>query len=716
MNLLRNEKSPYLLQHADNPVEWRPWGDEAFQLARREQKPIFLSVGYSTCHWCHVMAHESFEHPGIARLLNEYFVPVKVDREERPDVDHVYMAFVQATTGQGGWPMSVWLTPDLKPIYGGTYFPPADRYGRPGFPAVLQRIAELWKTERAKLIAQSNEILRGLAAATSGEGDGAEAPDAAVLEGGYQAALGRFENRHGGFGGAPKFPRPALLHFLFRYAARVGFASDQGEIALGMATFTLDKMAAGGLRDHLGGGFHRYSVDEFWHVPHFEKMLYDQAQLAASYLEAHQITGEARYAAVAREILDYVGRDLTGPEGGFYSAEDADSLLEAGKPEHAEGAFYVWTTGEIDRLLGDESELFKFHYGVVPEGNAPAGADPHGEFIGKNILIERHPASETAQRFGLSVPEAEGRLARARGLLFGQRLKRPRPHLDDKVITAWNGLMISAFAQASQILGETAYLRIAERAADFILTHLRDSTTGRLWRSYREGPSRVGAFAEDYAFLIAGLLDLHAASLDLRWLREAATLQKTMDALFWDGRSGGYFSTSGEDPSILLRTKEDYDGAEPSANSVAAENLIRLDHLLGQPQAAYREGARQLFLAVKGPLRQAPSAVPRLLASYEAFLAPPLHIAIVGEPDDEGTRRLLAEVHRHFQPHRTLLLVSPGANLDFLGEKAPFFKALTQLEGKATAYVCENFTCRLPVNQVEELRKILSAGSVARKN
>ncbi len=709
MNLLRHEKSPYLLQHAENPVHWEAWGPAAFERARREGKPIFLSIGYSTCHWCHVMAHESFENAATAKILNDHFVAVKVDREERrPDVDRVYMAFVQATTGHGGWPLSAWLTPGLKPFYGGTYFPPADRYGRPGFPALLTRIAELWESDRDNVIRQGDHILSSLAQAEAAQaGDGASRlPGAPALDAAFDSIGSRFDARDGGFGPAPKFPRPALLHFLLRYGARDRFASPESRSAREMALFTLDKMAAGGMRDHLGGGFHRYSVDGLWHVPHFEKMLYDQAQLALSYLEAYQVSGEERHAAVAREILDYVRRDLLSPEGGFYSAEDADSLIAHGRPEHAEGAFYVWSQKEIQEALGPDAALFIAHYGVEAEGNAPPESDPHGEFLRKNILIERQPVARTAQALGLSEEEAAGKLAAARALLFERRQVRPRPHLDDKVITAWNGLAISAFARAAQVLGDSSYGETAARAARFVLNFLHDPETGRLLRSYREGPGRVEGFADDYAFLIAGLLDLYETDFDLAWLRHALKLQQAMDALFWDARSGGWFSTTGRDPSILLRSKEDYDGAEPAAGSVATANLIRLADLLGQ--AALLRGAEQAFTAAAGAMVHGPATVPQLLGSFAAFLEAPRHLVIVGKADAPDTGALLAAARRPFLARRTLLRLAPGDDLAFLGEKGAFFASLEMKGGKATAYLCENYACRLPVTEADELARLLA--------
>ena len=571
-NRLAREKSPYLLQHAHNPVDWYPWGEEAFAKARRENKPIFLSIGYSTCHWCHVMAHESFENEETAAIMNREFVNIKVDREERPDVDRVYMTFVQATTGGGGWPMSVWLTPNLQPFVGGTYFPPQDRYGQPGFKKVLEGIARAWKEKHEKIAEQGAKIIAALREAQAATPDSADKIDIGILNAAYEQFARTFDEKEGGFGDAPKFPRPATLNFLARFYARDP-KSDLGKRALEINLVTLRKMAAGGMHDHLGGGFHRYSVDRYWHVPHFEKMLYDQAQLAVAYLDAFQITQDRQFESVARDILDYVARDMTAKEGGFFSAEDADSILEQGKPEHAEGAFYVWTKTEVDAALGDAAEIFDFHYGVQINGNAPEGSDPQGEFGGKNILIERHTIAETAKQFKKSEDEVRQSLARSREKLLSIRAKRPRPHLDDKIISAWNGLMISAYARAAQVLNEPRYLESAVRASKFVRTHLYDESSKTLFRNYRGGRSEIEGFADDYAFVIQGLLDLYEASFDVEWLKFATELQEAQDRLFLDETRGGYFSTSGKDKSVVLRMKDDNDSAEPAASSVAALNL-----------------------------------------------------------------------------------------------------------------------------------------------
>ncbi len=706
-NRLAHEKSPYLLQHAHNPVDWYPWGEEAFAKARKENKPIFLSIGYSTCHWCHVMAHESFENPETAKIMNREFVNIKVDREERPDVDRVYMTFVQATTGGGGWPMSVWLTPDLQPFVGGTYFPPEDRNGQPGFPKVLERIAMAWKQDHAKITEQGAKIIAALREAGSAAADQGAGLDAKILDAAYQQLSRTYDAHEGGFSGAPKFPRPATLNFLFRVYARSGSESPSAKHALEMNLFTLRKMAAGGIHDHLGGGFHRYSVDALWHVPHFEKMLYDQAQLAVAYVDAFQITRDPEFEKVARDILDYVRRDLTSKEGGFFSAEDADSLLERGKPEHAEGAFYIWTKKDIDDSLGKDARVFNFHYGVEGEGNAPPGSDPQGEFRGKNILIERHTITETAKEFGKPEDEIRASLKKARETLLALRAKRPRPHLDDKIITAWNGLMISAFARAACVLDDAAYLKSANRAAEFIRANLYDESKKSLVRNFRQGKGTVPGFAEDYAFVIQGLLDLYEAGFDIGWLKLAVELQRTQDRIFFDKANGGYFSTSGEDKSVLLRMKEDNDGAEPSSNSIAALNLLRLAQLRGESE--YREHGEKTINAFAGILGRAPIALPQMLVALDYSLGKPRQIVIAGEKGKADTKKLLSEVRAHYLPSATLILADQGEGQKYLGEKLEAIRAMKKVDGKATAYVCEDFTCKAPVTDANALRKLLLA-------
>jgi len=704
-NRLAQEKSPYLLQHSHNPVDWYPWGEEAFAKARREDKPIFLSVGYSTCHWCHVMAHESFENEEVAATMNREFVNIKVDREERPDVDRVYMTFVQATTGGGGWPMSVWLTPDLKPFVGGTYFPPEDRYGQPGFKKVLERIAAAWKQDHEKIAGQGARIVEALREAQTAQPAAAEKIDAKILSAAYEQFSRSFDARDGGFGSAPKFPRPVTLNFLSRFYARDP-KSDSGKHALEMDLFTLRKMAAGGMHDHLGGGFHRYSVDRYWHVPHFEKMLYDQAQLAVAYLDAFQITQDRQFASVARDILDYVARDLTSNEGGFFSAEDADSLFEHGKPEHGEGAFYIWTKKEIDTALDNAAEIFDFNYGVQSHGNAPEGSDPQDEFRGKNILIERHTIAETAQHFQKPEDAVRDLLRQSREKLFAIRSKRPRPHLDDKIIAAWNGLMISAYARAAQILDEPRYLKSATLATNFVRAHLWDDSKKTLYRSYREGRGRVEGFADDYAFVIHGLLDLYEASFDIEWLKFAIELQETQDRLFFDGKNGGYFSTSGKDESVVLRMKDDNDSAEPAASSVAAHNLLRLAQIRDKKQ--WEERAEKTISAFRTTLSRFPSAMPQILVALDFSSRKPRQIVIAGKKDAPETKALLSEVHRHFLP-TTILLVADGAEgQKYLGEDLEAIHGMSMVDEKPAAYVCENFTCKAPVIDSNQLAKLLA--------
>src|SRR5438477_417679 len=704
-NRLAQEKSPYLLQHAHNPVDWYPCGEEAFAKARRENKPIFLSIGYSTCHWCHVMAHESFESEETAAIMNREFVNIKVDREERPDVDRVYMTFVQATTGGGDWAMSVWLTPDLKPFVGGTYFPPEDRYGQPGFKKVLERIAAAWKQDHEKIAGQGARIVEALREAQTAQPAAAEKIDAKILSAAYEQFSRSFDARDGGFGSAPKFPRPVTLNFLSRFYARDP-SSDSGKHALEMDLITLRKMAAGGMHDHLGGGFHRYSVDRYWHVPHFEKMLYDQAQLALAYLDAFQITQDRQFASVARDILDYVARDMTSKEGGYFSAEDADSLFEHGKPEHGEGAFYIWTKNEIDTALGNAAEIFDFHYGVQSHGNAPEGSDPQDEFRGKNILIERHTIAETANHFKKSEDDVRQSLSRSREKLFSIRAKRPRPHLDDKIIAAWNGLMISAYARAAQILDDPRSLESATGAANFVRGHLWDAARKTLYRSYRDGRGEVEGFADDYAFVIQRLLDLYEASFDVEWLKFAMQLQETQDRLFFDEKNGGYFGTSGKDESVFLRLKDDNDSAEPAASSVAALNLLRLSQFRDDKQMAER--ARKTIDAFATTLSHFPSAMPQMLVAVDYSLSKPRQIVIAGKPGAPDTKALLKEGRRHFLPKTVLLLADGGEGQKFLGERNEAVRAMSLIDGKPAAYVCENFTCKAPATDPKHLAELLS--------
>ena len=704
-NRLASEKSPYLLQHASNPVDWYPWGEEAFALARREDKPIFLSIGYATCHWCHVMEHESFEDPAIARVLNARFVPIKVDREERPDVDRVYMLFVQATTGSGGWPMSVWLTPELQPFYGGTYFPPDGRHGRPGFAAVLEEISRAWQENRDGVVRSAAGLtgrLRGFAAAASQQAapiPGTDALSAAVRE--FESS---FDSRRGGFGGAPKFPRPAELFFLLREWKRTGHAA-----ALDMVVRTLRAMADGGMRDHVGGGFHRYSVDADWRVPHFEKMLYDQAQLALAYLEAHQATGDAGFAGVAEDTLRYVSREMTDPGGGFYSAEDADSVppgaASAPGARKSEGAFYLWAADEIDALLGDAAALAKVRFGIEPGGNAPF--DPHGEFVGKNLLYLAASVAQLASERGLDVRDAEDRLERARQAMYAARALRPRPLRDDKILTAWNGLMIAAFARGGRVLRDAAHLESARRAASFLKATVWEPAGRTLFRRYREGHVAIEAYAEDYACLVWGLLELFQADGNPEWLEWAIDLQRRQDELFWDDGAGGWFATTGTDPSVLVRMKEDYDGAEPSATSVAVFNLIALAHLTGD--AVWRKRVERTLEGGAARISGAGRSVPMMLAGLSAWHAGVQQLAIVGSPGEASRDALERVAAARYLPFTVVAPIAPGAWQQRIAAMAPFAAAMVSRGGLATAYVCVDFACRVPASDPDELARQLPA-------
>ena len=706
MNRLANERSPYLLQHAQNPVYWYSWGDEAIERARREDKPIFLSIGYSTCHWCHVMEHESFEDPAIAELLNKDFVSVKVDREERPDVDRVYMSFVQATTGSGGWPMTVFLTPELKPFYGGTYFPPSSKWGRPGFAELVTEIARVWKVERPRVNEAAGELSQRLLSVTSGAGAEDEVADVESLDKGVEQFQMAFDHRHAGFGGEPKFPRPSELLFLLREHAR-----KRAQPPLFMVTETLRAMALGGMRDHVGGGFHRYSVDAEWRVPHFEKMLYDQAQLVLAYLEAAQATGDDFYATVAEDTLHYVLRDMTSPEGAFYSAEDADSVppeqAGAAKPQKTEGAFYIWGDDEIAAILGDDAGLARRRFGIQPDGNAPH--DPHGEFTGKNVLYVSESIEEVALRTDRRVDDVVTGLGRIRQQLFDARKTRPRPHLDDKVLTAWNGLMIAAFARAARVLPGSVdsprYAVAAETAARFIRGTLWKGPEGRLLRRYRDGDAAIEAYAEDYAYLIFGVLELFQASGEAQWLEWAIALQTRQDELFWDSAEGGWFSTTGKDPSVLLRLKEDYDGAEPAASSVSALNTLTLAHLTGE--ASYRAKAERTLARFGPRLGAAARVVPFMLCALSTWHAPSMQIVVVGSAGSPQVRELEMEVASRYVPFAVHVPVDPDRTHADLHRVLPFVGGM-KAHGGGAVYVCRDFTCHQPVATRDAVRAALA--------
>jgi uncharacterized protein YyaL (SSP411 family) len=698
-NRLANEKSPYLLQHAHNPVDWYPWGEEAFEKARRENKPIFLSIGYSTCHWCHVMERESFENGKIAELLNRDYVPVKVDREERPDVDHIYMTFVQATTGGGGWPMSVWLTPELQPFFGGTYFPPENRYGHPGFASVLTQISSAWSTGRDQILDSAEDVVKQLRQAAALDPGSTAAIDRALLDSGFFVFRRTFDTETGGFGGAPKFPRPSVFYFLMRY-----YAKPRNREALDMVLLTLREMAKGGMRDQIGGGFHRYSVDERWFVPHFEKMLYDQGQLAVAYLEAFQATGDRQYAGTARSTLDYVLRDMTDPAGGFYSAEDADSVINPDEPSiKGEGAFYVWSADEIRRVVAEpEAGWFCYRYGVADGGNV--ANDPHGEFTGRNILYQAMTVEETAQQFGRTPEEIEAGLERASAALLAERSTRVRPHLDDKILTAWNGLMISAFALAGAVFAEPRYQQAARRAADFVMERMYDRQTGVLLRRYRAGDAGIPGFLDDYAGFVEALLNLYEAQFDLRDLELAVALTEKQIELFADRERGGFYSSPANDPSLLLRTREDYDGAEPCGNSLALMNLLRLSHMTNR--ADFRQAAERTMAAFAPRLGATPVALPRMLAACGFYLGDPRQIILTGGREAPDTQALLRTLYSRFVPNRVVLLVDTPAAREKLARGIPAIAGMAA-DGRAAAWVCHDYTCQLPVSETDKFAELL---------
>ena len=684
-NRLAREKSPYLLQHAYNPVDWHPWGPEAFEKARRENKPIFLSIGYSTCHWCHVMEHESFENAEIAETLNRWFVSIKVDREERPDVDQIYMTAVQAMGGQGGWPLSAWLTPDLKPFYGGTYFPPRSAFDRPGFKEILTRIHNAWEQQHEQVLQQGQQLHDAIVSMQTTGGASGELGDG-FLRAAYEQFHGQYDGEHGGFGGAPKF------NFLLRYWKRTGDAK-----ALEMTAHTLRQMALGGMYDQLGGGFARYSVDERWHVPHFEKMLYDNAQLVVSYCEAWRITREPFFADMARDVLRYVSRDMTHPDGAFYSAEDADS-------EGVEGKFYAWTTQELRDALGAEEAKFVGEYfGCEEAGNweDPAGHGPKDA----NVLLMARTFEQMAKLFGGTPQQARERIEAAKRKLFEVRSRRVRPHLDDKILTAWNGQMIGAFARAAQALDDPQYLASAVRAAEFILAKLYNPQTKMLLRRWRDGEAKVDGFLDDYAFFVAGLLELYEASFDPQWLDRAVDLTDAMITRFHDEVGGGFWFVPPNQTDIIARMKDDYDGAQPSGNSIAIANLQKLAQLTDNSRyVAIAENSLRRLLP---RFRQATTAVPQWLCALDTALAKPRQIVIAGAPDAADTKVMLRTIRERYLPNTILLLADGGPRQAAMAKRLKFLADIKPLDGKTTAYVSENYACRAPTNDLATLQKML---------
>jgi uncharacterized protein len=675
MNRLAKEKSPYLLQHARNPVDWFAWSDEAFEKARHENKPVFLSVGYSTCHWCHVMERESFEVEDVGKFLNEHFVSIKVDREERPDVDKIYMTFVQATTGGGGWPMSVFLTPDRKPFFGGTYFPPDNRYGRPSFLQVLEHIRDLWQKRTNDLIASANEIqLRLETAANHLPAEGLVLTDA-VLKNAMAFLKQMYDPRDGGFGGAPKFPQPSFPRLLLRCAKR--FHDDE---AAQMVLSTCDRMAAGGIHDQLGGGFSRYSVDAEWLVPHFEKMLYDNAQLAQLYLDAYLVSKKETFADVARDILDYVLRDMTHPDGGFYSAEDADS-------EGQEGKFYCWMREELSRLLSpEEFNVAAAYFGITAEGNFVDHSHPQ-PLRGLNVLSIKSPRIADEDRSLLESAEAKMRAARA---------ERVRPHLDDKILASWNGLMLGAFARASRVLGDVRYLAAAEKNLRFVREKLWDDTAKALFHRWRDGERDGVELLAGYAFYLDGVIELYEATLEPGCLDFAIALADAMLAKHYDGGNGGFWQSAAGAGDLILRVKDDYDGAEPSGNSVAVLALLKLGAITGKKDfTATGEKTLRLFA---GRLQDFPQAMPYMLQALDFWLQEPRRAVFVGKTDSPRFQELFRAAHAVYQPN-TIVLGSTGPVEEFA--------RTLPAKAEATVYVCSGTTCQPPTSDAKTVAQLL---------
>jgi hypothetical protein len=684
-NHLLGQTSPYLLQHLYNPVDWYPWGEEALAKARREGKPIFLSIGYAACHWCHVMERESFEREDVAALLNAHFVPIKVDREERPDLDEIYMNAVQLMTGSGGWPLSVWLTPDLEPFYGGTYFPPEDRYGRPGFLTVLRKIHETWTSRGADLRKSAGELKQHLArisvSGSSAEGQRLPGRDLAARAAAELAE--RFDPTWGGFGTAPKFPPHGALELLLREHAR-----SREPVPLRMVEKTLEGMARGGLYDQIGGGFHRYSTDERWLVPHFEKMLYDQALLVPIYVDAWRLTGRPLYRRVAEETLDFVRREMTHREGGFFSSLDADS-------EGEEGRFYLWTPVEIRTVLGDEEgSFFAGIYGIAPGGNFEGRSIP-------NLIAAS--LEERARERGLDETLLRARLSPLQAKLREARSRRPRPATDDKILTAWNGLMISAFARAYQALGRPEDLHSARRAAEFLLSRL--VRNGRLAVSWREGKVQGEGFLDDHAFLARAFVDLYEASFEPRWLEEASALARALLERFEDKERGGFYFTANDQPDLIVRTRSFQDGALPSGAGVAAEVLLRLAVYFDD--ARLREAGTRALRAARADMERAPSAFASQLAAADFAAGPVLEIAVVGPAQDPKTRALLLAARRPYAPNRVIACAPPEPPAD----RWPLLRGKRMVGGKPAAYVCRNYACQAPTTDPTALEKAVRSWS-----
>ena len=687
-NRLINETSPYLLQHANNPVDWYPWGEEALQRAANEDKPIMLSIGYSACHWCHVMERESFEDEAIAALMNQNFISIKVDREERPDLDAVYMEAVQALTGRGGWPMTVFLTPQGKPFYGGTYFPPVDRQGMAGFPRILESVSQAYRTNRGEIDRVTNQLTEQMGRTGQlAKGSGLLTDE--ILHQAYSQLASNFDYQNGGFGAAPKFPQPMTPEFLLRhyYRTRDGHTLE-------MVNLTLEKMARGGMYDQIGGGFHRYSTDTYWLVPHFEKMLYDNALLARLYLHAFQLTQRPLYRRITEEILDYVLREMTDPQGGFYSAQDADS-------EGEEGKFFLWSRSQVVSELGEEEgSLFADFFDITERGN----------FEGSNIPNINKKAMTFAQEKGLPLEQLVSAIKRGKAKLLEVRELRVHPLRDDKVLTSWNGMMLRSLAEAGAALNRQDYLEAASDNAAFLLENMRPE--GRLLRTFREGQAKLLGYLEDYAFAADGLLALYEATFELRWLRESVGLADEMIRLFWDEELGGFYDTGIDHESLVIRPRDVFDNAQPCGGSVATEVLLRLAVITGNEE--YQSKAAAPLRAIHQLMAQAPGGTGQWLAALDFYLSLPKEIVIVGPRTDSGTQALLDTVFHRYLPNRVVMGVADGVQ-NLGAAEASFVTALPLLEqrglvdGKPTAYVCQNYVCQLPVTEPEALSGQLEA-------
>ncbi len=678
-NRLKDETSPYLLQHAHNPVDWFAWSDEAFAKSKAEDKPILLSIGYSSCHWCHVMEHESFENEEIAGLMNKNFINIKVDKEERPDVDQIYMNFIQLTSGHGGHPMTVFLTPDGVPFFGGTYFPPVSRYNMPSFPEILESVAAAYRERREEIETSVVGILGELRRVGLAEKSNLSL-SSDQLDSAFRSIAKSYDRVNGGFGSAPKFPAPMTLRFCLKYWARTGDAQ-----ALDIVTNSCRKMAMGGIYDQLGGGFHRYTVDAIWLTPHFEKMLYDNAQLAQIYLDAFQATNEQFFKQIAVETLRYIEREMTDAQGGFYSATDADS-------EDVEGKFFIWTPREIKEILGAENgRFFCFHYDVSESGN----------FEGENILNVRQTIEESAKQLGVSLETLSEALENGKKLLYQARLKRVPPFRDEKVLTAWNGLMLKAFAAAGAILENHDFIHTARKNADFLLTSLLDEN-GYLLRSWKDGQAKIRAFVEDYANLADGLIELYQATGELRWLTAAKDLADKMLEEFWDKEEGGFFFTGENHEKLIVRSKDYFDNATPSGNSVAADVLLKLAVLTGSEN--YHAHATALFRLMNSFMRRYPQAFGRALAAFDFYLNPPKEIVIIGDDNNERAA-LLRAVNSRYIPNKVVVISEP--NQTEAAAAIPLLRERRMIDGRATVYVCENFACQQPVTTINELNEQL---------